>query len=91
MLRKHVIGESVLPHNNMTELYFEEADIEGMLAKYESGEYPVRYLTQLTEIENAQKMVRLYDLSGNLIEVRTPMVYAASVRRKLPVTISVRE
>ena len=46
--------------------------IDGLLAKYESGKYFVRYATELTELAGGQKLVRLYDPSGNLIEVRTP-------------------
>ena len=60
--------------NNMMELYFEEFDIDGLLAKYESGKYFVRYATELTELAGRQKLVRLYDPSGNLIEVRTPFM-----------------
>lgn len=74
-LWKNTIGESVLPHNNMAELYFEEMDVEDIIAKYESGEYPVRYLTGLMELESGQNMVRLYDPSGNLIEIRTPVCF----------------
>lgn len=74
-LWKNTINESVLPHNNMAELYFEEMDVEGIIAKYESGEYPVRYLTGLMELESGQNMVRLYDPSGNLIEIRTPVCF----------------
>ena len=51
---------------------FEDFDIDGLLAKYESGKYFVRYATELTELAGGQKLVRLYDPSGNLIEVRTP-------------------
>ena len=66
------LNENSTPFNNMMELYFEEFDIDGLLAKYESGKYSVRYATELTEIAGGQKLVRLYDPSGNLIEVRTP-------------------
>ena len=66
------LDEISMPFNNMMELYFEEFDIDGLLAKYESDEYFVRYATELTEIAGGQKLVRLYDPSGNLIEVRTP-------------------
>ena len=45
-----------------------------LLAKYESGKYFVRYATELTELAGGQKLVRLYDPSGNLIEVRTPFM-----------------
>ena len=63
------------PHNNMTELYFEDNDIEGIIKKLESGKYVVSYVTELTELEGGRKLVRFYDPSGNLIEVRTPINY----------------
>ena len=63
------------PHNNMTELYFEDNDIEGIIKKLESGKYVVSYVTELTELEGGQKLMRFYDPSGNLIEVRTPINY----------------
>ena len=61
-----------IPYNNRTELYFEDNDIEGVVKKLESGKYEVRYATALTELDGEQKLVRFYDPSGNLIEVRTP-------------------
>ena len=61
------------PHNNMTELYFEDNDIEGIIEKLESGKYVVSYVTDLMELECGQKLVRFYAPSGNLIEVRTPV------------------
>ena len=42
------------------------------IKKLESGRYEVRYATALTELDGGQKLVRFYDPSGNLIEVRTP-------------------
>ena len=67
-----VWDETLTPFNNRMELYFEEFDVDGLLAKYESSKYFVRYATELTELAGGQKLVRLYDPSGNLIEVRTP-------------------
>lgn len=67
------IGEAAIPYNNMSELYFETADMDVLIKKYESGEYVVKYLTKQMIMENGQKMVRFYDPSGNLIEVRTPV------------------
>lgn len=61
-----------VPYNNRTELYFEDNDIEGVVKKLESGKYAFRYATELTELDGGQKLVRFYDPSGNLIEVRTP-------------------
>lgn len=74
-LWKESIRESVISRSNKTELYFEDKDIDEILIKYESGDYPVRYLTELTELEGGQKLVRFYDPSGNLIEVRTPVYF----------------
>ena len=67
-------AEIPTPFNNMMELYFEDFDIDGLLVKYESGKYSVQYATELTELAGGQKLVRLYDPSGNLIEVRTPLM-----------------
>lgn len=61
-----------IPYNNRTELYFEDNDIEGVVKKLESGKYAFRYVTELTELDGGQRLVRFYDPSGNLIEVRTP-------------------
>ena len=55
------LNETSTPFNNMMELYFEDFDIDGLLAKYESGKYFVRYATELTELAGGQKLVRLYD------------------------------
>ena len=73
-LWEKTLDEISTPFNNRMELYFEEFDIDGLLAKYESGKYFVRYATELTELAGGQKLVRLYDPSGNLIEVRTPFM-----------------
>ena len=63
------------PHNNMAELYFEENDIEGFIKKLESYDFCLNYVNKLTKLEGGQKLVRFYDPSGNLIEVRTPANY----------------
>jgi len=63
------------PHNNMTELYFEENDIEGFIKKLETYDFCLNYVTELAELESGQKLVRFYDPSGNLIEVRTPIYH----------------
>lgn len=68
-----VLGEPTIPFNNMTELYFEDNDIEGLVDKLTSSDFFVRFKTELTELVGEQKMVRFYDPSGNLIEVRTPV------------------
>lgn len=72
-LWQDTIGEAAIPYNNMAELYFETSDMDTMIRKYESGEYSVKYLTKQMTMENGQKLVRFYDPSGNLIEVRSPV------------------
>ena len=62
-------------HSNMTELYFEENDTECFIKKLESYDFCLNYVNKLTKLEGGQKLVRFYDPSGNLIEVRTPVNY----------------
>ncbi len=70
---KQFIKQDLLPENNMTELYFEESDIEGFVKKLEESEYDIKYVNTLMEHSWGQKVVRFYDLDGNLIEVGTPV------------------
>ncbi len=67
------IGGYITPYNNTAVLYFEDNDVEGLVDKLNSSDGFVRFKTELKELENGQKMVRFYDPSGNLIEVRTPV------------------
>lgn len=62
-------------HSNITELYFEENDMECFIKKLESYDFCLNYVNKLTKLEGGQKLVRFYDPSGNLIEVRTPVNY----------------
>lgn len=66
-------GKKVVPENNMTELYFEEPDIEAFAKKLEQYEIPVNYVNRLMEHSWGQKVIRFYDPDGNLIEVGTPV------------------
>ena len=67
------LGKDVVPESNSCGLYFEERDIEAFAGKLERR-YPfIRYVNRLTTFGWGQKMVRFYDLDGNLIEVRTPV------------------
>lgn len=70
---KQFIKQDLLPENNMTELYFEESDIEGFVKKLEESEYDIKYVNTLMEHSWGQRVVRFYDLDGNLIEVGTPV------------------
>ena len=70
---KMFLEKDVIPQNNSCELYFEERDIESFVKKLGEYEEKVQYVTELTECPWGQKLVRFYDLDGNLIEVGTPM------------------
>ena len=59
--------------NHMTELYFEEADLNDFVKKLEQSEFQIEYVNELMELNWGQKVVRFYDPDGNLIEVGTPI------------------
>lgn len=70
---KNFLGKDVLPENNACELYFEEKDIEAFIQKLEKLYPSIKYVNRLMTHSWGQKVVRFYDLDGNLIEVGTPM------------------
>ena len=67
------LKRELIPKNNMTELYFEEPDIEGIVKKLEESDYEIEYVNEMMEHSWKQKVVRFYDPDGNLIEVGTPI------------------
>ena len=67
------LGREIIPENNSSELYFEEADIEGFVEKLERYYPDVRYVNRLMTHSWGQKVIRFYDPDGNLIEVGTPV------------------
>lgn len=66
-------GRDVIMKNNSCELYFEEADIETFAEKLENLYPDIQYVNRLMTHSWGQKVIRFYDLDGNLIEVGTPM------------------
>ena len=67
------LDKELIPMNNMTELYFEEKDIDGFVKKLEDSDFEIEFVNKLMTHSWGQKVVRFYDLDGNLIEVGTPM------------------
>ncbi len=67
------LGRDVIPENNACELYFEEPDIEGFIKKLENLYPNIKYVNRLMTHSWGQRVIRFYDLDGNLIEVGTPM------------------
>ena len=70
---KTSLGKKIIPENNSCELYFEEKDIEAFAAKLEKLYPSIQYVNKLMTHSWGQKVIRFYDLDGNLIEVGTPM------------------
>lgn len=72
-LWKNFIDKNLVPKNNMTELYFEEPNIEDFARKLKESEFEIEYVNELMEHSWGQKVIRFYDPDGNLIEVGTPV------------------
>jgi len=70
---RELLGKEIVPENNSCELYFEERNIEEFVEKLERLYPQTRYVNRLMTHSWGQKVIRFYDLDGNLIEVRTPM------------------
>lgn len=70
---KSFLEKDIIPRNNSCELYFEEKDIEAFAEKLERLYPSVEYVNRLMTHSWGQKVIRFYDLDGNLIEVGTPM------------------
>lgn len=70
---REFLGKDVIPENNSCELYFEEQNIEEFVEKLERLYPDIRYVNRLMTHSWGHKVVRFYDLDGNLIEVRTRM------------------
>lgn len=70
---KKFLGKDIIAENNSFELYFEEQDIEKFIEKLEQYYPTIQYVNKIMTHSWGQKVIRFYDLDGNLIEVGTPM------------------
>lgn len=70
---KEFLGKDIIHHNHSCELYFEVKHIEAFIEKLERLYPSVQYVNRLMTHSWGQKVIRFYDLDGNLIEVGTPM------------------
>lgn len=70
---KNFLGKETVWKNNSCELYFEEREIEAFAQKLENLYPSIEYVNRLMTHSWGQKVIRFYDLDGNLIEVGTPM------------------
>lgn len=70
---REFLGRDIISKNNSCELYFEEPDIEAFVEKLEKTYPEIQYVNRLMTHSWGQKVIRFYDLDGNLIEVGTPI------------------
>lgn len=70
---KDFLQKDIIPKNHCSELYFVERDIEAFVKKLETLYPETEYVNKLMTHSWGQKVVRFYDLDGNLIEVGTPV------------------
>ena len=70
---KSFLDRDIVPKSNSCELYFEEQDIESFVEKLERLYPDIEYVNRLMTHSWGQRVIRFYDLDGNLIEVGTPM------------------
>ena len=66
---EQAIRKDVVPRNHATELYFEETDWERFVEKLDGYGDVIRYLNEPVVNSFGRRIVRFYDLDGNLIEV----------------------
>ena len=72
-LFKIAFGKEILPKSHSSLLYFEETDMDAFLEKVNTFQPAIEIATPFTEFPWGLKLLRIYDLDGNLIEVRTPI------------------
>lgn len=70
---KEFLERDIVPRANHSELYFEEKNIEAFIEKLEALYPDTEYVNRLMTHSWGQKVIRFYDLDGNLIEVGTPV------------------
>ena len=70
---KSFLDRDIVPKSNSCELYFEEQDIESFIEKLDRLYPSIEYVNRLMTHSWGQRVIRFYDLDGNLIEVGTPI------------------
>lgn len=70
---QNFLERDIISESNSCELYFEEKNIEAFVEKLDKLYPDIKFVNRLMTHSWGQKIVRFYDLDGNLIEVGTPM------------------
>ncbi|MBO5089012.1 MAG: VOC family protein [Lachnospiraceae bacterium] len=94
VLQERVIWENftdkkVVPYGNDAELYFEENDMDSFIEKLNQYPYEIVYVNPLMEHDWGQRVIRIYDPDGHIIEVGESLDYVA--KRYLKSGMSVEE
>lgn len=79
----------VVPRGNDAELYFEENDMDSFIEKLNQYPYEIVYVNPLMEHDWGQRVIRIYDPDGHIIEVGESLEYVA--KRYLKSGMSVEE
>lgn len=74
---ERLIQKKVVCGDSDAELYFEENNMDDFIKKLEAYPEPVEYLNKLTEHDWGQRVVRIYDPDGHVIEVGEAMDFVA--------------
>lgn len=83
------IQKEVVYRNHDAELYFEENDMDCFLEKLNRYSGEISYVNELMEHDWGQRVVRIYDPDGHVIEVGEPL--EAVAQRCLKSGLSVEE
>lgn len=70
---ERLIGKTSACGDGDAELYFEENHMDAFVKRLEEYPEPIRYLNRLTEHPWGQRVVRIYDPDGHVIEVGEAM------------------
>ena len=65
-----LIGKKAVSGDGDAELYFEENDFDGFLEKLQDYPEKIKYLNPLIVDDKGQRVVRIYDPDGHVIEVK---------------------
>lgn len=68
-LWREATGKQNVMKSNNCELYFEESYMDGFLIKLENIQWEIEYVNPMLERDWGQRVIRLYDPDGHIVEV----------------------
>ncbi|MEE1312478.1 MAG: glyoxalase [Lachnospiraceae bacterium] len=71
------IQKEAICGGNDAELYFEEDHIDEFLIKLKNSKYEITYINECIEHDWGQRVIRMYDLDGHIIEIGESLEYVA--------------